>query len=100
MLSTYLVMRSSAGQHDVTIACSTVERIGFPLDEDEFRMDTPLLPQLSGLNSFAAAAVIGDDAYAELDEPGRQLHEGLQQADVEIINEALQQMSNACTGIG
>lgn len=99
VLATFLVMRSGTGQEDVTIACDTVERIGFPLDEDEFRMDMPLVQQLLGLSGFTSAAVIGDDANAELREPGQQLRSALQQADVEKINEALESMSTACGNI-
>lgn len=100
VLGTFLFVRPDTGQDDATIACNAVDRIGFPLDEDEFRTDTPLIHQLSGISSFAGAAAVGDDAHAELEGPRGKLFTGLQRADVDMINNALQQISTVCGDIG
>lgn len=98
-LTTFLFLGSDASQDDIAITCNVVERIDFPVAQEDFRIDGPLLHQLTGLSSFAAAARLSDDAYAGLEEPGNQLFVALKRADVEKINSALQQLSTVCSNI-
>ena len=100
-LGTFLITRpGTTGHDDVAIACTAVDRIGFPPDKSAFRMDEPLLHQLNGLAGFATAAAVGNDSNATLEEAAGRLRAGLQRADLDMINDALEQISTTCGDIG
>ncbi len=100
VLATFLFLRSDAGEDDAAITCSEVGRIDLPLGMTELGLDEPLYWRLFGISGFASAAGHGDDAHAALDRPGQQLVAGLQRVDVDMMDEALQQLSTVCGDIG
>ena len=100
VLATFLLLRAEAAQDDATVACGEVAQIGLPLEPDEVGLNEPLYWRLFGIGGFASAAGVGDDSHAALYEPAEQLFAGLSLGDVDVMEEALQELSTACGDIG